>query len=337
MIVPGGGNLDFTARNLDFDAGDFNRLDIGGGTMRYQADKTATLLIVDDTEQEVREERFFVSIGQVRSGDSPTANGISVSSGLTIVTISPNDQSNDATLASLSLSPGTLTPGFYSGTLVYSATVGYEDEQITVQATLSDSDANLEYLDNNNDALLDAGNASDHQVNLDVGVNVFKIKVTAADDATTQTYTITVTRAKPEVSISADAATVTEGDRFDFTVTRDAALDEALTVKINVTENGAMVDDGTYEGDQTVTIAAGQTSTTYTIATEDDSAWEAHSDVSATITSDDAYTIESGAGAATKRVLDDEFPSAAAVLSVSPASVEEGGTVTATLTVTTGG
>ena len=335
VIVPGGGNLDFTARNLDFDAGDFNRLDIGGGTMRYQADKTATLLIVDDTEQEVREERFFVSIGQVRSGDSPTANGISVSSGRTIVTISPNDQSNDATLASLSLSPGTLTPGFYSGTLVYSATVGYEDEQITVQATLSDSDANLEYLDNNNDALLDAGNASDHQVNLDVGVNVFKIKVTAADDATTQTYTITVTRAKPEVSISADAATVTEGDGFDFTVTRNAAVDEALEVKINIAESGDMVDDGTYEGDQTVTIAAGQTSTTYTIATEDDSAWEAHSDVSATITTDDTYTIATGVGAVTKQVLDDEFPSATAVLSVSPASVEEGGTVTATLTVTT--
>ena len=326
VIVPGEGNL-------DFGAGDFNRIDIGSGDMRYRAVKTATLSITNDAEQESRE-LLFLWIAPVSSGASQTANSLAVTAGRRTFWISADNLSTDATLSRLTLSPGTLSPAFDSGTLVYSASVGYGAEQITVQARKNDTNASFQYLASNDASLTDAdGGIIGHQMNLDVGANVFKIKVTAADGATTQTYTITVTRAKPEVSISVDAATVTEGDRFEFTVTRNGAVDEALTVKINVTESGDMVDDGTYEGDQTVTIAADQTSATYNIATEDDSVWEAHSDVSATITSDDAYTI--GSGAATKQVLDDEFPSATAVLSVSPASVEEGGTVTATLTVTT--
>ncbi len=331
LNVPGGGNL-------NFGAGDFSLVDIGSGDMRYRAAKTATLLIVDDTEQEDRDELLFASIAPVPVGPgaSPTANGITVIRTSKQITISANDQSNDATLASLSLSPGTLTPAFDSGTLVYSASVGYGTERITVRASENDSDASHEYLDSNDADLIDpSGGGGGHQVDLEVGENVFKIKVTAGDGDTTQTYTITVTRTKPEVSISVDAVTVTEGDRFDFTVTRNAAVAEALEVKINVTENGDMVEDGTYEDDRTVTISADQMSTTYPITTEDDSAWEAHSDVSATITSDDTYTIASGAARASKQVLDDEFPSATAALSVSPASVEEGGTVTATLTVTT--
>ena len=107
--------------------------------------------------------------------------------------------STDATLSSLVLNDGTndltLTPNFASGTTSYMASVDNAVSQITVTPTKSDSDASVEYLDGNDAAISDAdGAATDHQVALEVGENTIKVKVTAEDDATTETYTVVVTR-----------------------------------------------------------------------------------------------------------------------------------------------
>ena len=75
------------------------------------------------------------------------------------------------------------------------ASVDNAVSQITVTPTKSDSDASVEYLDGNDAAISDAdGAATDHQVALEVGENTIKVKVTAEDDATTETYTVVVTR-----------------------------------------------------------------------------------------------------------------------------------------------
>ena len=107
--------------------------------------------------------------------------------------------STDATLSSLVLNDGTndltLTPTFASGTTSYMASVDNAVSQITVTPTKSDSDASVEYLDGNDAAISDAdGAATGHQVALEVGENTIKVKVTAEDDATTETYTVVVTR-----------------------------------------------------------------------------------------------------------------------------------------------
>ena len=159
--------------------------------------------------------------------------------------------------------------------------------------------------------------------------------MTAEDTTTVRTYSVTITRAKPEVSISASTAEITEGGNVAFPVSRDAAAPESLGVTVSVAETGAMV-PSTSEGSRVVTIPTNATSTTLTVATDaDDSTWEAHSTVTATISSTSTYDIESGAGSASTLVKDDDFPAATAVFAVSPNPVSEGGKVTATVTVTT--
>ena len=172
-------------------------------------------------------------------------------------------------------------------------------------------------------------------MDLDVGENVAKVKVTAEDATTTKTYILTMTRAKAEVGVSAEATEVVEGGDVVFSVSRDAAVAESLGVTVSVAETGAMA-PSTSEGSRVVTIPTNATSTTLTVDTDaDDSTWEAHSTVTATISSTSTYDIKSGAGSASTQVKDNDFPAATATLAVSPNPVTEGGTATATITVTT--
>ena len=104
--------------------------------------------------------------------------------------------STDATLSALTLSKGTLSPAFSSDVIDYAASVGDSVSRITVTAARSDSAAELDYLDGDGDELADLDTGTDgHQVDLVVGANTIKVKVTAGDATTTKTYTVTVTRA----------------------------------------------------------------------------------------------------------------------------------------------
>ena len=119
--------------------------------------------------------------------------------------------STDATLSALSVTGVTLSPTFASDTYAYTASVANSVDEVTVAPTTTDSDATFEYLDSSDAALADADSVEDgHQVDLDVGDTVFKVKVTAEDDTTTQTYTVTVTRA---------ACALNEGDIWCGVVT----------------------------------------------------------------------------------------------------------------------
>ena len=104
--------------------------------------------------------------------------------------------STDATLSALTLSKGTLSPAFASDVIAYAASVGDSVSRITVTAARSDSDAGIAYLDGDDIELADLDTVADgHQVDLVVGANTIKVKVTAGDGTTTKTYTVTVTRA----------------------------------------------------------------------------------------------------------------------------------------------
>ncbi len=104
-------------------------------------------------------------------------------------------QSDDATLSGLSLSDGTLDPVFASATTSYTASVENAVSSLTVTPAKGDTNATLEYLDSDDSTLADADTGTTgHQVDLDVGENTFKVKVTAEDTTTTQTYAIVVTR-----------------------------------------------------------------------------------------------------------------------------------------------
>ena len=98
---------------------------------------------------------------------------------------------SDATLASISLSSGTLSPVFASGTIAYTATVGNLVSSITVSPTLNEVNATVKV----NGTAVVSGNAS-ASIPLTVGSNEITILVTAQDGSTTKTYTLTITRAQ---------------------------------------------------------------------------------------------------------------------------------------------
>ena len=98
--------------------------------------------------------------------------------GSAVVTVSnPPTASSDATLKALTISPGTLSPSFSSGTTNYTATVSSSTTKLNVSATKNDSKASV----------------SVSGTNLSVGSNKVTVTVTA-EDGTKKTYTITVTR-----------------------------------------------------------------------------------------------------------------------------------------------
>ena len=97
----------------------------------------------------------------------------------------------DATLSALSVSSATLSPAFAAATTSYQATVANSVSQATITLTTSESTATVEYLDSSDATLTDADTmTAGLQVNLSVGSNIVKVKVTAPDTTTTQTYTV---------------------------------------------------------------------------------------------------------------------------------------------------
>ena len=108
--------------------------------------------------------------------------------------------SSDATLRALAVNDGTsdltLTPAFAPGTTEYAVSAANDVARVTVAPTVNHAEAEVEYLDGDDNDLDDADtNAAGHQAALLVGANVVKVKVTAEDTTATETYTVTVTRA----------------------------------------------------------------------------------------------------------------------------------------------
>ncbi|MGG4106862.1 Ig-like domain-containing protein [Paenibacillus lautus] len=93
-----------------------------------------------------------------------------------------------ADLSSMTLSNGTLSPVFASGTEVYTSSVPNSVSALTVTATALDSHATITV----NGTLVISGQASPN-ILLNVGSNTIAIVVTASDQST-RPYTITVTR-----------------------------------------------------------------------------------------------------------------------------------------------
>ena len=240
--------------------------------------------------------------------------------------------STDATLSNLSLSDGTLTPAFASGTTSYTASVGNAVSQITVTPTKSDRDASVEYLDASDATITDAdGTATGQQVDLDVGANTIKVKVTATDAMTTETYTVTVTRAPPPgpptVSIAADTQGVREGEAAAFTLSRTGSAAAALMVSVSVTQEGDFISGAK---PTSVTFGAGDAAVALEIATVNDEVGEDNGSITVTVTSVPSGTEISQTAASATLVVADKDDTWATV-SVDQAAVtvkESAGTVT---------
>ncbi len=151
----------------------------------------------------------------------------------------PVTYSKDATLSSLTISPGELTPAFSSDVTEYTAVVGADVEKLTVSAPANDSKAKVSV----------SGNEG-----LQLGENTITCKVTAEDGETSKTYTILVTKTdevptdsaeEPTAAQSGGSATNVEEGNWQVAPSFDASL---LPEGFSVTEftyNGQAVQAAT--------------------------------------------------------------------------------------------
>ncbi|MCX8131150.1 MAG: cadherin-like beta sandwich domain-containing protein [Clostridia bacterium] len=170
-------------------------------------------------------------------------------------------------LSGLTISAGTLTPGFVKTTTAYTASVGFETSSITVTPTAEDSRATIKV----NGAVVTSGQPS-QAVNLNVGQNTITVQVTPYIGDPLN-YTITVTRqdsvnltnmvlkdtANNTIGISPafTAGTTSYTANVEFGVASATVTPTAESSNAVITINGAVVQSGQASG--VISLNAGAT------------------------------------------------------------------------------
>ncbi len=131
----------------------------------------------------------------------------------------------------------------------------------------------------------------------------------------------------PQLSITANTSSITEGESAAFTIRADRAADADLPVSLTIAQApGSDYLLSTDEGAATVTIEQGATTATYRIATQDDATDEADGSVIATLNPATGYQVAPTPNdRATVNVTDNDAPATGAVLSIEDATTKEGG------------
>jgi len=181
----------------------------------------------------------------------------------------------NATLSVLTISAGTLTPAFASGTTSYTAAVSNATSSITITPTTSDAGATVKV----KGVAVISGSASG-SIALAVGKNVIPIVVTAQNTLTTKTYSVSVTRAlSANANLSALAvSSVTLSPVFaPGTTNYTASVGNAITsVKVtptlsdttaSLTVNGVSVAKGSQSG--SIILSVGSNTITTVVTAQD--------------------------------------------------------------------
>jgi hypothetical protein len=177
------------------------------GTTEYSFSLKFKALAQGTTSLEINDYELYDVDSKAASLDKKGSSAITIAQGET--------GASDATLKSLKISPGTLTPAFDPEVTEYTAVVAETIEKVTVSAPTSDANAKV----------VISGNSG-----LVLGENTVTCKVTA-QDGSSNTYTITVTRqeglseedATEAVSSSSDKAVV-NGIEYDVAATFDDSI-----------------------------------------------------------------------------------------------------------------
>jgi YD repeat-containing protein len=230
---------------------------------------TATVVPDNATNKSVKWSSSNPSVATVSDG-LVTA----VSSGAATVTVATEDEnktatctvtvrSNDATLSSLTVSAGTLSPAFSAGITSYTVDVDNSVTSINVAGAANHAAATV------------SGNVTGKT--LDIGNNTATLAVTA-EDGTTRTYTVTIVRAASS-DATLSSLTVSSGTlpfnpattSYTVNVANDVTVIDitgtanyaAATVSGNVTGKTLDVGDNTIK--ITVTAENGTTAVIYTV------------------------------------------------------------------------
>ncbi len=168
------------------------------------------------------------------------------------------DPLSDATLSALELAdpddnPVELTPAFAADVPVYRASVANAVEAVTVTATKNEATAaDPVFLDEMDATLTDAdGVAAGFQFALAEGDNTIKVRVTAADLVTMETYTVVVTRARPTLPTlptgGALVSNLNQGNIDNVDLTTGAA--QGFTTGVAATLSGVDIVSADPQGD----------------------------------------------------------------------------------------
>jgi len=139
-------------------------------------------------------------------GDTKISVEVTAESGkvVTYVITVTRAPSNNADLAALTVSAGSLSPAFSPEKQAYTVSVGNEVKEMTVTAAVYDSTASLKI-----NGVPAASGTPSGAIALPVGNTTISVEVTAEDGYTTKTYQITVTRQPASGSSSTPSSSST--------------------------------------------------------------------------------------------------------------------------------
>ena len=173
-----------------------------------------------------------------------------------------NPDSSNGNLINLTVTGGTIDPGFSPNVMSYSATVSAETDETSVVATVEHPQASMRI----NGERFASGVA--FVVPLDFGVTTIRVSITAADGKNVKTYTLDVTRPEPTTfsiggSVSGLSGTVTlqnnGGDDLaiaaDGTFEFDTALDDGVDYEVTVSGQPASQECSVSNGNGTIAAA----------------------------------------------------------------------------------
>ena len=229
----------------------------------------------------------------------------------------------DAALAALALSDVDIGP-FSADTTAYEANVVSDVRETTVHAVSRDAAAALSVAPGDTDP-----DASGHQVALAVGRNEIMVTVTAG--TATETYRITVTRAPPPpVATLSGGGGVVEGAPAVVVASLDRAPESDLALALSVSGTGNVLSGAP---PTSLTVPAGATRATLELATDDDRVVEDDGTVTVTLAAGAGYEV-GGVDSATVAVRDNDV--ARFEVTAHPATIEEGGAATLTVSIANG-
>ena len=157
----------------------------GSGAVTYSSSDTAVATVNANSGVVTGVGAGTVTITATKAADNTYSSATST----TIISVSP-PVSNVATLSSMTMSSGILSPTFASGTNNYTLSVTNATASITVTPTVTQANAIIAV----NGTAVPSGSAT-NSIALGIGINTITAVVTAQDGTTTRTYTTTVTRA----------------------------------------------------------------------------------------------------------------------------------------------
>ncbi|WP_284646280.1 cadherin-like beta sandwich domain-containing protein [Paenibacillus silviterrae] len=146
-------------------------------------------------------------------------------------------KTSDASLAGLTVSPGTLSPGFASDVHAYTISLNHSDTALTVTPTLSSPQATITV---NGEAAADKAAVT---IQPPAGISVVPIVVTAEDGNKAETYSLIVNRAGPSSNAALSGLSVSSGNIAFLPETRNYTVDVANSVS-SIDVAAAVADTG---------------------------------------------------------------------------------------------